>query len=123
MRRVFPGLLKSTSLIFKKKVSSWQVSKSTVDIRYGRERNKKGQFFYSSRRSRATLEPLIRQRILSRTHIISDKWAVYGFLADDSDYFYDRVNHSNNFVDPENRMIHTQRIESCWMHCKRLLRN
>jgi hypothetical protein len=94
-----------------------------VDIRYGRERNKKGQFFYSNRRSKATLEPLIRQRILSGTHIISDKWAAYGFLADDSDYFYDRVNHSNNFIDPVNRMIHTQSIESCWMHCKRILRN
>jgi hypothetical protein len=69
------------------------------------------------------LEPLIRQRILFGTHIISDKWAAYGFLADDSDYFYDGVKHSNNFVDPENRMIHTQSIESCWMNCKRILRN
>jgi hypothetical protein len=34
-------------------------------------------------RRRQTLEPIIREWILSGTHIISDQWAVYSFLSND----------------------------------------
>jgi hypothetical protein len=60
-------------------------------------------------RKRQTLE-FIREWILPRTHIISDQWAVYSFLSNDSVYLYGNINHSENFVDPEDRKIHTQSI-------------
>lgn len=73
-------------------------------------------------RSRQTLEPLIRKWILPGTHIISDKWGAYSFLAEDISYQYSSINHSLNFVDHDNSIVHTQSIECTWLHAKKSLR-
>lgn len=51
-------------------------------------------------RSRETLDPIIRKYILPGTHIISDKWTAYSFLANDIEFKYSSINHSSDFVDP-----------------------
>jgi hypothetical protein len=66
-----------------------------------------------SDRSAATLLPIIRRYCLPGTTIISDCWAAYNALAQDINFEYLRVNHSINFSDPDNNIIHTQNIENC----------
>jgi hypothetical protein len=85
--------------------------------------SRKAKLVIVPNRSRETLETIIRSTILPGLRIISDKWAAYGFLNDDPDYIYSNVNHSENFVDPNGSSVHTQTIESCWLHCKKILRN
>jgi hypothetical protein len=76
-------------------------------------------------RSTGTLTEIIKRRIAPKTHIISDGWAAYSALEDLDGCFYKHsvVNHSENFVDPADASVHTQRIENCWMHLKRFLRS
>lgn len=83
----------------------------------------KSKFFIVPDRTKETLEPLIREYILPGTHIISDMWASYSFLRNDPNYIFSSINHSENFLDPSDSNIHTQSIESTWLHCKKLLRN
>ncbi len=52
---------------------------------------------------------------------MSDKWASYNCLAENG-YFHQSVNHSENFVDPNNPQIHTQNIESRWNIVKKHLK-
>lgn len=73
-------------------------------------------------RSAATLLPLIRTYCRPGTTIISDCWAAYRTLVDDTSYTYHSINHSLHFVDPDNADIHTQNIENCWLHAKKKLR-
>jgi hypothetical protein len=73
-----------------------------------------------SDRSAATLLPIIRRYCLPGTTIISDCWAAYNALAQDINFEYLRVNHSINFSDPDNNIIHTQNIENCWLHAKKI---
>lgn len=75
-------------------------------------------------RDRATLEPIITQWVLPGTRIISDGWAAYNRLhqLNGGIYMHDVVVHEHNFVDPIHRDIHTNNVESMWMHAKRKLR-
>jgi hypothetical protein len=81
--------------------------------------SRKAKLVIVPNRSRETLEPIIRSTILPGSRIISDKLAAYGFLNNDPDYIYSSVSHSENFVDPNGSSVHTQTIESRWMHCKK----
>lgn len=49
--------------------------------------------------------------------IISDFLRTYILLASNEmiRYFLDNVNHSQNFVDPNNRIIHRQNVENIWI--------
>ncbi len=77
-----------------------------------------------ARRDRATLLPLIRQYIRPGTRILSDDWASYAQIAaiPGQNYSHDAVNHSQNWVDPQDPTVHTQTVEGMWSHVKRYLR-
>ena len=67
-------------------------------------------------RDSKTLFTIIKDRILPGTTIISNCWKAYSCLEEDG---YQRltVNHSINFVDPNNRA--TNNIERLWMEVKK----
>ena len=65
----------------------------------------------------ANLIPLITKYIKPHSIIISDKWRAYNKLAEHG-YVHKCVNHSENFVDPDNPSIHTQNIERLWRDIK-----
>ena len=68
-------------------------------------------------RSAQTLIPLIKKYILPGTIIVSDGWKAYSSLRNEG-YTHWVVNHSEQFVDPENPDIHTQNIERLWRDIK-----
>lgn len=63
-------------------------------------------------RDSETLLEIIKTRILPGTTIISDCWKAYNCLQDEG-YTHLRVNHSQNFVDPQTG-AHTNNIEQIW---------
>ena len=72
-------------------------------------------------RKRLTLLPIIQEYVLPGTTIISDEFTPYHIL-NDVGYDHLRVNHSQNFVDPDTG-AHTNTIEGVWGHVKRKLKN
>ena len=62
------------------------------------------------KRDAATLIPLIHKYIKAKSIIISDAWKAYAKLSE-YDYTHQVINHSENFVNPLNKNIHTQNIE------------
>jgi hypothetical protein len=72
-------------------------------------------------RSAAVLEELISRNVEVGTTIITDKWGGYINLRR-LGFDHKVINHSENFVDPNDSTIHTQRIESRWSAFKRFLR-
>jgi len=73
-------------------------------------------------RSRQTLLTIINDYILPGTLILSDKWKSYNTIGNDGKYLHESVNHSVNFVSPDNPIVHTQNIENCWLHAKKKLK-
>lgn len=73
-------------------------------------------------RSTATLLPIIEEHVRPGTIIISYKWSSFRCLADSRNYVHRVVNHSLNFVSPDDSTIHTQNIENLWHHIKRRLK-
>ena len=53
--------------------------------------------------------------------IISDSWKSYHKLGDHN-YYHHMVNHSTNFVDEGNKMIHTKTIERTYKDMKEYVR-
>jgi hypothetical protein len=79
--------------------------------------------FFVNKRDRLTLQPLVEANILPGTRVHSDQWAAYASLSEwGGGYDHHTVNHSENFVNPEDG-THTQTIERAWRDLKtRLLR-
>lgn len=83
-------------------------------------RETKECFLYAvENRTRETLEAVIKESIAAGSHIMSDGWASYGRISEIEDengepmYTHSVVNHSENFVNPEDG-THTNTIESTW---------
>ena len=67
-------------------------------------------------RNAITLLPIIQQYVLPGTTIVSDLWRAYNTLGS-LGYIHLTVNHSIQFVNPENHMT-TNHIESLWQKAK-----
>ena len=68
-------------------------------------------------RSAKTLIPIIKKYICEGSVIISDGWAAYRTLSSEG-YTQKVINHSENFVDPDDPCIHTQTVERLWRNLK-----
>ena len=75
-------------------------------------------------RDEATLRRLIERWISPGTKIMSDGWRAYRNINtyQDGIYQHEVVIHEHNFVDPYDRDIHTQNVESMWSRAKRMFR-
>lgn len=69
-------------------------------------------------RSAQTLVPIINAHCLPGTRIITDGWRAYNGLLNHA-----VVNHNVQFVDPNDRSIHTNTVEGNWAHVKNKYRN
>ena len=57
------------------------------------------------------------------TMVNTDQWAAYSGIAQlPEGYGHTTINHSVNFMDPDNPAAHTQGVESFWAHAKKKLR-
>ena len=74
----------------------------------------------SRRRDKPTLLPLIEKYILLGTLIMSDGWKANEDIAliEGKNYTHKVVNHSECYVDPTDRTVHTQNIERMWRSMK-----
>jgi hypothetical protein len=71
-------------------------------------------------RNRKTLEEVIQRRVDLHSTIVTNQWRSYNHLPSlGCDHI--RVNHSKNFVNPDNPQAHTQTIESMWRCLRRFL--
>ena len=79
----------------------------------GIERGAHGKCFFEKVNSRnsSTLKEVLARRVNSGTLIISDGWKAYKEL-NELGFLNEKVNHSINFINPINNLIHTQTIES-----------
>ena len=75
-------------------------------------------------RTAATLEQQIQLWILPGTHIVLDGWRAYRNIntINNGVYTHAVINHSENFVDPDDAETQTQSVENFWMRAKRKLR-
>ena len=69
-------------------------------------------------RRASTLIPPIEQYVEEGSRIITDKWSSYQQLETHSDYSFSSVNHTYNFVTPEDPTVHTNNVECMWHHAK-----
>jgi len=71
-------------------------------------------------RDEATLRPLIEAHVDVGTIIHTDMWRAYNTLAQSANgYVHYTVNHSQNFVHPIDRQVHTNNVENLWHRVKR----
>ena len=111
------------SLFFKRKYNRGRIG-NPLWVFGAIERNTGRCFFVPvENRSAETLLGIIYERILPGSRIISDQWSAYNSLGRSEIYDHATVNHSRNFVSPDDPQIHTQNIESLWCHVKRKLRS
>lgn len=68
-------------------------------------------------RSERTLVDMLLQNVHQGTTIISDCWRAYNNISRHG-YAHLTINHSENFLSPEDAKIHTQTIERAWRGLK-----
>lgn len=73
-----------------------------------------------AKRDKQTLEGLIIRRVTPGSRIVSDGWGAYGSLHA-LGFDHAVVNHSENFVSPDDSQVHTQNIENLWRCLRRFL--
>lgn len=71
----------------------------------------------TQKRDKQTLVPLIEKYIRRGSVIISDCWKAYSGL-EELGFTHRTINHSKNFVDPDDPTTHTQTIERLWRDVK-----
>ena len=72
------------------------------------------------KRNASTLSEVITRRVNRNSTIITDGWRGYRNL-NSLGFRHQVVNHSVNFVNPEDSAIHTQNIENLWRNLRRFL--
>lgn len=73
------------------------------------------------KRDRQTLVNIIKKFILPGTKIITDGWKAYNKLEEEG-YIHECVNHSVEFVNSEDRSVHTQNVERLWKSLKQTMK-
>jgi len=73
-------------------------------------------------RSANTLIPLIEQYVLPGSTVITDGGSSYSRLRNTEFFTHLTANHSLNFLNPDDPLVHSQNIENSWLHAKRNLR-
>lgn len=68
-------------------------------------------------RSANSLMELLQNNVEVGTHVISDCWSSYNNISNYG-YTHSRINHSQNFILPNNPNVHTQTIERAWRGLK-----
>jgi len=68
-----------------------------------------------------TLIPIIKRKVIPDSIVYTDSYSSYRTL-DVSDFHHLRVNHSQEYVDGNNRRNHINGIENFWSQAKRNLR-
>lgn len=68
-----------------------------------------------------TLNTVISEFVCPGTTIITDSWKGYGKIKN-AGYIHKTVNHSYNFLNPDDITVNTQMIESHWSRIKRDMR-
>ena len=71
-------------------------------------------------RDQDTLCSIIQRRINDRSRIISDGWRAYTHLQE-LGFSHSVVNHSQNFVSPNDSTVYTQNVENLWRCLRRFL--
>jgi len=74
------------------------------------------------RRDELTLLSVIRRRVHPLSQIVTDGWGAYRNLQTYG-FQHQVVNHSANFVSPDDRSVHTQNIENLWGCLMKFLRH
>jgi hypothetical protein len=71
-------------------------------------------------RNTETMINIISTNVYEEIIIITDEWRAYGSaLRNLRGFEHLTINHSLNFVDPDDPLVHTQTIESLWSHAKK----
>lgn len=108
------------SKFFKRKYNKGRLLSAQKDgwVFGGIQRSNKECFMVRVKdRTKETLLPLICKYIKTGTTIISDEWKAYSKLQQ-LGYHHSTVCHKLNFVNPENKLVHTQNIENSWRYAK-----
>lgn len=84
-------------------------------------RSKKCFLRLVDKRDSQTLGQVISDNVLPGTTVITDMWKGYNSIQQNG-YIHSTVNHSINFVCPNDTSVHTQTIESHWAKIKRDMR-
>ena len=70
-------------------------------------------------RTKGRLNELIKQYVRRGTTIMTDKWRSYSTVVlGRAGFTHHAVNHSRNFVAPDDPSVHTQNIERQWKSLK-----
>ena len=71
----------------------------------------------------ATLNPILQQFVAEGSMVNTDLWAAYNGIEQlPEGYGHTTVNHSVNFVNPNDPVAHTKGIESFWAYAKKKLK-
>lgn len=110
------------SLFFKRKYNRGRLGNPMWV--FGAIERSSGRCFFVpvEQRDSLTLNEIINSRIRPGSRIISDMWKAYNSIQRNPNYIHATVNHSINFVSPDDPSVHTQSIECLWSHLKRKLR-
>ena len=112
------------SLFFKRKYNRGRLNESQWYVG-GIERGTRNCFIVPvPNRKSETMKQILETFILPGSIVITDCWRAYGKAISemDSDLVHSTINHSLNFVDPNDPQIHTQNIEGLWSRLKYFLR-
>jgi hypothetical protein len=121
-----PGLTVEVdeTLLFKRKSNTGRLlsNEATQTWLFGGLCRETGRAFLArvERRDARTLLEAIRANIHPESRIISDCWRGYLSLSQEG-FSHGSVNHSFNFVDPNDPSINTQRIERMWRTLKSII--
>lgn len=75
-------------------------------------------------RNAETLLNLIRQYVQPGSIVVTDLWRAYNGIDQMPENFtHWTVNHSENFINPDNKEAHTQGVESNWQKFKSAHKN